>query len=369
MSKIPFIKAKHAQMKLIEGGGGGTNLELLSIYVDTPPEKVEYFVGDTFTLSGLKVIATYSEDYYKDVTNNVTCSISEGHVFVADEEGAEDVVLTYTQDGVTQRTSFGIAIRSGKVVNYSFSLGSNRTTQYSNEATLSHVICVGNASIVKLTGVFTYKRNSGSGTKTAYCRIKAIWSSNRFVSPQTIVKEIKTYALSASSTTTYTSQIDVEIDIKQVFSGYEDKENCYILAYLETPPDSSRVVDVTVNCELKTVDTDLKVLTKLENVFVNTEYSFVTIPSQQSIVAKKYIIDVAQLGIGQSIVRGAYKVGTTSMSVVETVDYNSVKTTEREIPLLTDQYDLTRPYELRHRGRVAGYSQTRGTTIFELEIQ
>lgn len=113
MSKIPFIKAKHAQMKLIEGGGGGggTSLVLIGLVVYIPPDTYEYPVDEPIMYDGMVLMAQYEDNYYRDVTDIATYSIPKGTVMTDDYEG--EVTFTYEEGGVKVQNSIEISVVSG----------------------------------------------------------------------------------------------------------------------------------------------------------------------------------------------------------------------------------------------------------------
>lgn len=112
MSKIPFIKAKHAQMKLIEGGGGGgTSLVLIGLVVYIPPDTYEYPVDEPIMYNGMVLMAQYEDNYYRDVTDIATYSIPKGTVMTDDYEG--EVTFTYEEGGVKVQNSIEISVVSG----------------------------------------------------------------------------------------------------------------------------------------------------------------------------------------------------------------------------------------------------------------
>ena len=109
---IPYTKAKHAEMKLIEGGGGGgTSLVLLDLLVYTPPNVYEYPVDEPIMYDGMVLMAQYEDNYYRDVTDIAAYSIPKGTVMTDDYEG--EVTFTYEENGVRVQTSIEITVVSG----------------------------------------------------------------------------------------------------------------------------------------------------------------------------------------------------------------------------------------------------------------
>ena len=118
MSKIPFIKAKHAQMKLIEGGGGGggTSLVLIGLVVYIPPDTTQYRTGIPIMYEGMVLMAQYEDNYYRDVTDIATYSIPKGTILEDDYEGA--VVFSYEEGSTRVQTSLDITVMGIKYIDY-----------------------------------------------------------------------------------------------------------------------------------------------------------------------------------------------------------------------------------------------------------
>ena len=83
-----------------------------SISVTKNPTKVEYNVGDAFSLAGLEVTASYSDESKEVVTEYVTSSIADGYVFVAtDISKNKTVTVTYARnENEVKSTTFSIKV-------------------------------------------------------------------------------------------------------------------------------------------------------------------------------------------------------------------------------------------------------------------
>ena len=107
---IPYTQAKKINMTIVEGGGG-QSLTYSGLEIKALPYKVEYMVGDVFSLDGLMLYAAYEEGYLKDVKDVANCNFHDGEVLTEAYEG--DVVFSYTEDGKTFTASYQIIVSSG----------------------------------------------------------------------------------------------------------------------------------------------------------------------------------------------------------------------------------------------------------------
>ena len=83
---------------------------LSSLAITKNPDKVEYNVGDAFSLSGLEVTATYSDES-KEVVTNYTTSLENGYVFTLNDVGTKKVTVSYNYgEDQTKTASFSIRV-------------------------------------------------------------------------------------------------------------------------------------------------------------------------------------------------------------------------------------------------------------------
>lgn len=82
--------------KLIE-----VNIEMVDLEIKTPPNNISYYVGDTLSLEGLTVTASYSTGATSDISyldllsNDIYLSIPEGTVL--SESDSEIVISSYDE--------------------------------------------------------------------------------------------------------------------------------------------------------------------------------------------------------------------------------------------------------------------------------
>lgn len=81
---------------------------LIGISVEQEPNKMEYYVGDMIDLTGISVVADYSDGTTKNVTEECSYSPGNGHAF--ESEGTNAVNISYTEDGITCTTSLSIYV-------------------------------------------------------------------------------------------------------------------------------------------------------------------------------------------------------------------------------------------------------------------
>lgn len=100
MIKINYLNKAH---------GEPTKKELKSIEVKKPPNKQIYVLGETLNLTGISVVADYDNDTRADVTLGCTYSINDGDPLVV--PGIQDVIVCYTENGLTRTASFEINVK------------------------------------------------------------------------------------------------------------------------------------------------------------------------------------------------------------------------------------------------------------------
>ena len=71
----------------------------------TPPQKLEYTVGEDLDLTGMAVTAVYSNGDEKDVTADAVLSD-----FNKDEEGTQTIQVSYTENDVTVTATFKVTV-------------------------------------------------------------------------------------------------------------------------------------------------------------------------------------------------------------------------------------------------------------------
>lgn len=81
---------------------------LVSIAVTTPPNNVDYTLGDTLDLTGIIVTATYSDLSSETVTQNCIFSPDNGDTLVT---GDTSISISYTEYGITKTTSQAINLK------------------------------------------------------------------------------------------------------------------------------------------------------------------------------------------------------------------------------------------------------------------
>lgn len=81
-----------------------------SLSVVSKPTKTEYFIGDNFSSSGLKVKVNYSNGTTKDVTNLVNIVSPDMY-----KSGSQSVKISYTENGKKVETSFKINISTPSI--------------------------------------------------------------------------------------------------------------------------------------------------------------------------------------------------------------------------------------------------------------
>lgn len=79
--------------------------KLKSLAITSQPTKTNYNISESFSKSGLKITATYSDATTKDVTS--LCTFKG---FDSSSEGTKTVVATYTERGVTATAKFSVNV-------------------------------------------------------------------------------------------------------------------------------------------------------------------------------------------------------------------------------------------------------------------
>lgn len=81
-------------------------VDVTSIQLTNFPNKISYYVGDTFDPTGIKIVATYDDGSTSDVTNKVTYLNTN-----FDSAGTKTVFVKYQYKDVTVETSFNVFVR------------------------------------------------------------------------------------------------------------------------------------------------------------------------------------------------------------------------------------------------------------------
>lgn len=81
-------------------------VDVSSIQLTNFPNKISYYVGDTFTPYGIKIIATFSDSSTMDVTNKVTYENTN-----LDSAGTKTIIVKYQYKNVIVQTSFNVFVR------------------------------------------------------------------------------------------------------------------------------------------------------------------------------------------------------------------------------------------------------------------
>ena len=90
---------------------------LSEITVSTKPTKTTYTVGDTLSLDGMVVTATYTSNMTANVTSSVTANPANGSTLSTAE--TSNVTISYTENGVTKTTTFSITVEEAyKIVTW-----------------------------------------------------------------------------------------------------------------------------------------------------------------------------------------------------------------------------------------------------------
>ena len=79
---------------------------LSSISVSRKPSKTEYYEGEALSLQGLQVIAHYSDQTQKDVTQNVKVTGYNPNVL-----GTQNLLVSYEEEGVRKETHFTVSVK------------------------------------------------------------------------------------------------------------------------------------------------------------------------------------------------------------------------------------------------------------------
>ncbi len=90
---------------------------LLSIKIDKKPNKLSYYIGETLTIAGIKVTASYEDGKTADVSSKVTVS---GDITTS---GVKKITVSYTERDYIKTATFNVTvtdveIKSIKIVSY-----------------------------------------------------------------------------------------------------------------------------------------------------------------------------------------------------------------------------------------------------------
>ena len=87
-----------------------TKEELAGISINSTPNKKIYYIGDEQSLSGLSVIATYSNGVQTDITSKCTFT-----GFDSLSAGTKTITAKYTENGVSRTASFAVTVKVPEV--------------------------------------------------------------------------------------------------------------------------------------------------------------------------------------------------------------------------------------------------------------
>lgn len=129
-TSITLVVSSGRERTSSSGNGGNGIAEeeaavasLVSLKVSRRPSKTEYYLGDSLDTTGLKVVATYSDDTEKDVTSSC-------HVLDADlsSAGSASVKVTFEDNGIEKTASFVVdVIKPSVKIDSSFSVAVDQT--------------------------------------------------------------------------------------------------------------------------------------------------------------------------------------------------------------------------------------------------
>ena len=88
----------------------------LDSLVITQYPKTQYIIREPFDTTGLEVKAIYDTGKVVDVSDQVTTSIQNGDILT--EEGDFEVVITYTENGITREISYTIFVTDIEIVSW-----------------------------------------------------------------------------------------------------------------------------------------------------------------------------------------------------------------------------------------------------------
>ena len=98
---------------------------LIGIAVAERPAKMEYFVDDILDLTGMAVTAIYGNGSMADITGYTTDPIGDS---ILDKSGMHTVKVIYTENGITEETSFDITVNAAALA--SIEISSPEKTEY-----------------------------------------------------------------------------------------------------------------------------------------------------------------------------------------------------------------------------------------------
>ena len=184
---------------------------LSAIAVTTKPNKLTYEYGDTLATAGMVVTASYSDSQTKTVTG-YSCSPTTFSTI-----GNQVVTVSYTENGVTQTTTFNVTVNRKSVakptwksnLTYTGSAQSVSSTSYWNNYNTSYMTIGGTTSATNAgTYIATFTPGSNyrwtDGTTTA---INVNWTINKAtgslnVNPTTVAINGNNYSSGVAVTIT-----------------------------------------------------------------------------------------------------------------------------------------------------------------------
>ena len=91
----------------------------------TAPSKTTYYVGDSFSTSGMAVTAVYSDGSTKDVTSSASTS-----GFSSTSAGTKTITVSYTESSVTKTATFTVTVKAVELSSIAVTSKPTKTTYY-----------------------------------------------------------------------------------------------------------------------------------------------------------------------------------------------------------------------------------------------
>ena len=164
--------------------------KLLSIQVTTNPTKTTYEYGDTLQTTGMVVTASYSDSTSSAVTG-YSCSPTS-----LTAVGTQKITVSYTENGVTQSTSFNVTVERKSVpkptwknnLTYNGNSQSVSSTSYWNNFNTTYMTIGGTTSATNAgtyTATFTLNSNYRWADKTT-TNLDVNWTINKAAGSLTV---------------------------------------------------------------------------------------------------------------------------------------------------------------------------------------
>ena len=229
------------------------SITLESIAITTAPTKVAYTVGESFSLSGMVVTASYSNDVQEDVTEYAS-SIEEGYTFVTTDVGQKEVVITYQE----KTASFTISVSEVEppstktLVSISVTHEPNKTIYVTGEqfdpAGLVITGLYDDESTEEITGyTLTQPDMSSPGTKLVVITYKGKTAEFNITVNNPAVAHVTAISVtqSPSKTTYYVGEAFTSAGM-EITATYSDSTSKKVTGYSCSTPDTSTAGSKTV---------------------------------------------------------------------------------------------------------------------------